>query len=394
MNNLYLTSNELDEYLDQCLLTLPTVFEECMSPEQQILWLLVHKQNLLVEGDNITLTPNEDGTVTISSEGGGATYRIESATPDEGYTAAYILKNVDTEEQAGVKIQVPTVAGPQGPQGETGPQGPAGPQGETGPQGPQGETGPQGSQGVPGQDGADGVGITSIIFKETDPSGNNVYTVTLTNGNTYDITCPIGPTGATGPQGATGPAGPGVPAGGTVGQVLKKSGSGDYETNWEDPSGGGFDPEYITFVNMYSYTASSPASGISNISPYNNYNEISYTKIKSTQDTYAYASGLNAHIMLSFRSTAQTLNPSNINFCTLTGQNVYSQTLYGTNNANTPLLNQPMFHAEILDNTGAVVGYGRATLNFTNENTAKISFRPFMNSISLTSGVTYYLHIY
>lgn len=152
MNDLYLTPVGMEQRQDPYELIIPESFEEALTYEEQILWILAHKQDLLVEGDNITLTPNEDGTVTISSEGGqGATYRIETATPDEGYTAAYILKNVDTGQQSGVKIQVPTVAGP---------------------------------------------------------------------------------------QGATGPAGPGVPAGGTVGQVLKKSGSGDYETNWEDPSGG------------------------------------------------------------------------------------------------------------------------------------------------------------
>ena len=58
--------------------------------------------------------------------------------------------------------------------------------------------------GTNGTDGTDGVGISSITFKEKDASGNNVYTVTLTNTNTYDITCPIGPQGETGATGATG----------------------------------------------------------------------------------------------------------------------------------------------------------------------------------------------
>ena len=61
-----------------------------------------------------------------------------------------------------------------------------------------------GSNGTDGTDGTDGVGISSITFKEKDTSGNNVYTVTLTNTNTYDITCPIGPQGETGATGATG----------------------------------------------------------------------------------------------------------------------------------------------------------------------------------------------
>ena len=170
MNDLYLTPVGMEQRQDPYELIIPESFEEALTYEEQILWILAHKQDLLVEGDNITLTPNEDGTVTISSEGGqGATYRIETATPDEGYTAAYILKNVDTGTQSGVKIQVPTVAGPQGP---------AGPQGETGPQGPQ------------------------------------------------------GPQGATGPQGETGPAGPGVPTGGSRRDLLIKHSTSNYDTEW------------------------------------------------------------------------------------------------------------------------------------------------------------------
>lgn len=64
--------------------------------------------------------------------------------------------------------------------------------------------GVNGTNGTDGTDGTDGVGISSITFKEKDASGNNVYTVTLSNSNTYDITCPIGPQGETGATGATG----------------------------------------------------------------------------------------------------------------------------------------------------------------------------------------------
>ena len=70
--------------------------------------------------------------------------------------------------------------------------------------------GVDGTNGTDGTDGTDGVGISSITFKEKDASGNNVYTVTLTNTNTYDITCPIGPQGETGATGATGATGNGI----------------------------------------------------------------------------------------------------------------------------------------------------------------------------------------
>lgn len=55
-----------------------------------------------------------------------------------------------------------------------------------------------------GTDGQAGVGISTITYKETDAQGNYVYTITLTSGSTYDITCPKGPQGATGATGADG----------------------------------------------------------------------------------------------------------------------------------------------------------------------------------------------
>lgn len=60
---------------------------------------------------------------------------------------------------------------------------------------PKGATGNDGADGVNGQDGADGedgVGIEDIEFKEEDADGGNVYTITLSNSDTYDITAPKG----------------------------------------------------------------------------------------------------------------------------------------------------------------------------------------------------------
>lgn len=47
-------------------------------------------------------------------------------------------------------------------------------------------------------------GIESIRFKETDSEGNNVYTVNLSRGESYEIKAPIGPRGAQGVQGQPG----------------------------------------------------------------------------------------------------------------------------------------------------------------------------------------------
>lgn len=108
-------------------------------------------------------------------------------------------------------------AGPAGPRGEIGPEGPEGPQGENGAQGPKGDPGPQGEQGPEGPQGPKG------DPGDIGPEG------------------PQGPKGEPGTPGAQGPQGDpgvGVPAGGTIGQVLTKSGAGDYETEWQDPQGG------------------------------------------------------------------------------------------------------------------------------------------------------------
>lgn len=50
-------------------------------------------------------------------------------------------------------------------------------------------------------------GIESIRFKETDSEGNNVYTVNLSRGESYEIKAPIGKTGPQGAQGIKGETG-------------------------------------------------------------------------------------------------------------------------------------------------------------------------------------------
>lgn len=50
-------------------------------------------------------------------------------------------------------------------------------------------------------------GVSAVEFKETDESGANVYTMTLSNGQSYDIRAQRGPQGTQGTQGQTGPKG-------------------------------------------------------------------------------------------------------------------------------------------------------------------------------------------
>ena len=49
--------------------------------------------------------------------------------------------------------------------------------------------------GLKGKKGTDGVGIKSIVFKKTDASGNNIYSVNLTNNTSYEIVAPKGASG-------------------------------------------------------------------------------------------------------------------------------------------------------------------------------------------------------
>lgn len=72
------------------------------------------------------------------------------------------------------------------------------------PKGPQGPTGAKGEDGQAGATGPQGVSIENITFKETNADGGNVYTITLTNKNTYEFTAPRGQQGIPGEQGPAG----------------------------------------------------------------------------------------------------------------------------------------------------------------------------------------------
>jgi hypothetical protein len=81
-----------------------------------------------------------------------------------------------------------------------------------------------------GTDGQAGVGISMITYKETDAQGNYVYTITLTSGSTYDITCPKGPQGATGATGADGADGQDGADGVGIASITKTGTSGLVDT--------------------------------------------------------------------------------------------------------------------------------------------------------------------
>lgn len=165
--------------------------------------------------------------------------------------------------------------GPQGIQGERGDKGDPGDRGDKGlpgEPGPVGATGPQGIQGIQGPKGDDGYPF--LIYKQYDnisefdasdfpevglmfmvmqmdydpedpesPIGYPVYRYTDEGEPPYSLIVHMategikgdkGDKGDQGEQGPEGPAGEGVPTGGTVGQVLAKRSTDDYDTGWID----------------------------------------------------------------------------------------------------------------------------------------------------------------
>ena len=159
------------------------------------------------------------------------------------------------------------IQGPKGDIGETGPQGEQGPIGPTGPAGPQGAEGPKGDRGEPFRiydildyesDLPDPSTVTDNYAyfvnakSETEPYEDGMHQWILLqaindwydNGVWNGPVGPMGPVGPQGPIGLQGPQGPqgiqgepglGFPSGGTIGQILTKNSSEDYDTIWANP---------------------------------------------------------------------------------------------------------------------------------------------------------------
>ena len=91
-------------------LIIPTSFVECLSYEQQIACLAKYKQDKLVEGENIVITDNGDGTSTISATGsatGGSTYTLKKLADSGADIAKYQLVDTGTHEAVGDIIEIP-----------------------------------------------------------------------------------------------------------------------------------------------------------------------------------------------------------------------------------------------------------------------------------------------
>lgn len=98
------------------------------------------------------------------------------------------------------------IPGETGPKGDTGPQGEQGIKGDTGDAGPKGDTGETGPQGETGPKGADGVSVSSVVQTTTanTDGGENVITVTLSNGAKSTFKVKNGTKGSKGDKGEPG----------------------------------------------------------------------------------------------------------------------------------------------------------------------------------------------
>lgn len=162
-------------------------------------------QDCLKDVVNTINAQKQDGIyhITVTVDGTSGTPSGTARMDDETYTLELSF--------SGLKGEVGP-AGPQGAKGDkgdTGERGLQGPTGATGAQGPIGPVGPQGIQGErgpAGTNGEDGVGITDIRQTSTSEEayGQNVVTITLSDGTSKSF---VVRNGGAGPQGTTGPQG-------------------------------------------------------------------------------------------------------------------------------------------------------------------------------------------
>lgn len=225
---------------------------------------------------NIKGSPGADGvgitsieqTTTSTADGGENVFTV---TLTNDVTATFTVKNGSKGSQG-----EPGVDGAKGDKGDTGEKGEKGDKGDTGATGAAGANGADGEDGqdgysvyvssvvsesdriiitlydeknaserkitlyhgADGQDGADGVGISSIgqTTLSSADGGDNVFTVTLTNGGRATFTVKNGSKGSTGAAGADGSPG----ADGANGlSIYAYNGDMSIGTVAEGPTGGG-----------------------------------------------------------------------------------------------------------------------------------------------------------
>lgn len=215
---------------------------------------------------NISFTGDLSGSIT--GEGGGGVPHITataSVDPNTGIPEVSVSRS-GTDENPNFAFAFKNLKGSQGIQGLPGQNGQNGVDGTDGEDGvspvifvtditgghrvkiidvdhPLGQTfdvmnGINGQNGADGSDGSDGADGYSPVVTITDITGGHRVNITdeqHPSGQNFDVM--NGQNGQQGEQGQQGEPGVGVPAGGSIGQVLTKLTTMDYQTGWTDLSG-------------------------------------------------------------------------------------------------------------------------------------------------------------
>ena len=115
-------------------------------------------------------------------------------------------------------------------------------------------TGADGTDGTNGTDGTDGTDGREVEIQNSGTYIQWRYVGEASWTNIVALSALKGDQGDKGDKGDKGDDGVGVPEGGTTGQVLKKKSDTDYDTEWDDESGGGADEKV-------KYDAGDPTAG-------------------------------------------------------------------------------------------------------------------------------------
>lgn len=187
----------------------------------------------LLEGDiecggGSGVTPHVTATASVDDSTGTPTVTVVRTGPDSAPNFDFAFQNLKGERGETGSQGIQGIPGPAGSPGSQGPRGFTGETGATGPQGPAGQT-PE----ITAQASVDAnIGTPSVSVTKTGTILNPNFEFDFHN--LRGDQGPQGEQGSPGSAGPQGPAGPGIAAGGTVGQFLKKAGSGDYITEWGD----------------------------------------------------------------------------------------------------------------------------------------------------------------
>lgn len=201
-----------------------------------------------------------------------------------------------------------------------------------------------------GADGQAGVGISTIAYKEEDAQGNYVYTITLTSGSTYDITCPRGPQGVPGADGQDGADGAdGAPGNGIV-SITKTATAGLVDTYT------------ITYTNgtTSTFTVTNGQDGGSNefIGTLEQWEALSPAQRKE-YDTYQITNDYSEALMPNYSTVEQKtgqkwVDGKDIYFRTFAGLSIESNTTWINTNIDISYIDT-IVNGVALDNAGQVI---------------------------------------